>query len=159
MCAQKGTQAGGRREYLRWLPEDSGAEIVEFAVAVPILVMLLIGIIWFGRAYNTTQTLTRAAREGARFATAPTCATCGNQFPDEAEVRAVVDSALVASALDPAQVSGFSMQRAVVLNPGTTPQTLGVVVSFSYPFQFLLPFTPLHLTTISLPVRVQMREE
>lgn len=158
MCAQKGTQRGAR-QYLRWLPEDKGAEIVEFAVAVPVLVMLLIGIIWFGRAYNTTQTLTRAAREGARFATAPTCITCGNQFPTETEVRTVVDSALVASALDPGQVAGFSMQRGVVLNPGTTPQTVGVVVSFSYPFRFVLPFTPLHLTTISLPIRVQMREE
>jgi Flp pilus assembly protein TadG len=45
---------------------DRGAILVEFALIVPILVILLVGIIEFGRAYNTQIALQGAAREGAR---------------------------------------------------------------------------------------------
>lgn len=138
---------------------ERGAELLEFALVVPLMVMLVIGMFWFGRAWNTMQTLTRAAREGARFAVAPTCASCGNQLPSDAQVRSVVDASLVASTLDPSQVTGFSIQRGQILNPGTTPQTVGLIVSFSYPFQIVLPFTPVHLTTVSMAVQVQMRQE
>lgn len=50
------------------LPKQSerGAAAVEFALLVPILIMLLLGIMEFGRAYNVQVTLTHAAREGAR---------------------------------------------------------------------------------------------
>ena len=40
--------------------------MVEFALIVPILLILLFGIIEFGRAYNTQIALQGAAREGAR---------------------------------------------------------------------------------------------
>jgi Flp pilus assembly protein TadG len=39
---------------------------VEFAILVPVLVMILLGIMEFGRAYNVQTTLTNAAREGVR---------------------------------------------------------------------------------------------
>jgi Flp pilus assembly protein TadG len=45
---------------------ERGAVAVEFAIIAPILVMLLLGIMEFGRAYNTQLTLTNAAREGVR---------------------------------------------------------------------------------------------
>jgi Flp pilus assembly protein TadG len=46
--------------------DDRGAVIVEFALIVPILMILLVGIINFGVAYNTQIALQGAAREGAR---------------------------------------------------------------------------------------------
>jgi len=45
---------------------ESGAAAVEFALVLPILVMLLFGIIQFGTAFNQKQGLHAAAREGAR---------------------------------------------------------------------------------------------
>jgi len=141
------------------LGAEKATELVEAAVVVPLLVMLLVGIIWFARAYNTAQTLTRAAREGARFAVAPTCATCGNLYPTEAEVRARIDTALVASATDPASVQNFSMLRQQVLNPDSSYVERGVVITFQYPFRLLLPFTPVAVRDIMLNVRVQRREE
>lgn len=42
--------------------------LVEFAIVLPILLMLLMGIIEFGRAYNTQLALQASAREGARVA-------------------------------------------------------------------------------------------
>lgn len=45
---------------------DRGAAMVEFAIIAPLLLLLVFGIIEFGRAYNAQNTLTHAAREGAR---------------------------------------------------------------------------------------------
>lgn len=45
---------------------ERGAVAVEFALLAPVLIMLLLGIMEFGRAYNAQVTLTNAAREGVR---------------------------------------------------------------------------------------------
>ncbi len=45
-----------------------GAAIVEFAVVLPLLLVLLFGIIDFGWIFMVRQTLTNAAREGCRVA-------------------------------------------------------------------------------------------
>lgn len=45
---------------------ERGAVAVEFALLAPVLIMLLLGIMEFGRAYNTQITLSSAAREGVR---------------------------------------------------------------------------------------------
>ncbi|HSM00953.1 MAG TPA: TadE family protein [Acidimicrobiia bacterium] len=46
--------------------DDQGAALVEFAIVLSLLVMLIFGIIEFGRAYNAQITLTHATREGVR---------------------------------------------------------------------------------------------
>ncbi|KLU11142.1 TadE/TadG family type IV pilus assembly protein [Kocuria sp. SM24M-10] len=46
--------------------EERGAVAVEFAFVVPVLLLILFGIMEFGRAYNTQISLTHAARETAR---------------------------------------------------------------------------------------------
>lgn len=48
------------------MTSERGAAAVEFALLLPVLVMLLLGIMEFGRAYNTQTVLANAAREGAR---------------------------------------------------------------------------------------------
>jgi len=45
---------------------DRGAAAVEFALILPLLVLLIFGIVEFGRAYNVQISITNAAREGAR---------------------------------------------------------------------------------------------
>lgn len=45
---------------------ERGSVAVEFALLAPILIMLLFGIVEFGRAYNVQVSLTNAAREGVR---------------------------------------------------------------------------------------------
>jgi Flp pilus assembly protein TadG len=45
---------------------DRGAAAVEFALVLPMLLILIFGIIDFGRMLNAQITLTEAAREGAR---------------------------------------------------------------------------------------------
>lgn len=50
------------------LPRDRGAALVEMALVLPLLLMLLLGIVSAGIAYNHQLSLTHAAREGGRFA-------------------------------------------------------------------------------------------
>ena len=45
---------------------ERGAVAVEFALLAPVLVMLLLGIMEFGRPYNAQASLSSAAREGVR---------------------------------------------------------------------------------------------
>jgi Flp pilus assembly protein TadG len=45
---------------------ERGAVAVEFAILAPVLIMILMGIMEFGRAYNAQVSLTNAAREGVR---------------------------------------------------------------------------------------------
>ncbi|GAA1662949.1 TadE/TadG family type IV pilus assembly protein [Kribbella sp. NPDC056951] len=47
--------------------EDRGATAVEFALLLPMLLLIVMGIVDFGRMLNAQQTLTQAAREGARL--------------------------------------------------------------------------------------------
>jgi Flp pilus assembly pilin Flp len=48
--------------------DQEGAAAVEFALLLPLLVLLLFGMIEFGLAFNTRIQATNAAREGARQA-------------------------------------------------------------------------------------------
>ena len=53
---------------LRVWREEQGAAIVEFALVLPLLLLVLWGIIDIGRAFYTLNNLASAVREGARRA-------------------------------------------------------------------------------------------
>jgi hypothetical protein len=55
---------------LRWSGE-SGAELIEFALVLPLLLLVSLGIIDFGLLFQRYQVVTNAAREGARVAILP----------------------------------------------------------------------------------------
>ncbi|MBN1998114.1 pilus assembly protein [candidate division KSB1 bacterium] len=67
---------------------EQGQSIVEFALVAPILVLLLFGIIEFGRIFETVNVLTSAAREGARVAAVTA--------PNLSQVQAAVNTVLQA---------------------------------------------------------------
>lgn len=87
-----------------FLRGDDASQLMEFAVALPLLVVLVIGIFDFGTAFNLKQELNNAAREGARYASAqPTndmCLSC-TPPPSIAAVLAFVDSYLLAAGINP----------------------------------------------------------
>ena len=100
-----------------------GSEIAEAALVLPIFFMIMLGIYWFGRAFNVYATINHAAREGARAAAAPTCATCAGPVnptfcstgiscqPTPDQVAGFVKQALQASSLDPGQVTNLGAAR------------------------------------------------
>ena len=81
------------------IKEEKGAELVEFAVVLPLLMMVLFGMYWFARSFNIWETMTRAAREGAAYGARPHCALCGGggalgQFP---QTDTVINQAVLPS--------------------------------------------------------------
>ena len=64
------------------LKNAEGAEIAEAAMVLPVVFVFLLGIIWFGRAFNIYSTITQAAQQGAIVAARPTCATCAAPAPN-----------------------------------------------------------------------------
>ena len=86
--------------------ETRGQEIAEAALVLPIVFMLMLGIFWFGQAFSIYGTITHAAREGARAAVAPLCATCGTPLASSVVAQNAVtalQTALRAAKLNPAQ--------------------------------------------------------
>lgn len=79
-----------------------GAALIEFAVALPLLVVLIVGIFDFGGAFNLKQELNNAAREGANFgAGEPTNDLFNSGTPPTIDaIRYLVDSYLLAARLN-----------------------------------------------------------
>jgi len=51
--------------------DERGAVLVEFAVTLPLLLLVLVGILDFGFVFQQYEVMTNAAREGARMAVLP----------------------------------------------------------------------------------------
>ncbi|HEX5412744.1 MAG TPA: TadE/TadG family type IV pilus assembly protein, partial [Terriglobia bacterium] len=107
------------------LKEESGAELFEAALVLPMLLILLLGILTFGRAYNTYQTITRAAREGAKAAVLTPCAdstycTGATNYSADDIWNNFVDPVLQADNLDTTKVTGKSLTY-VQLDPNGSP--------------------------------------
>src|SRR5580704_13840340 len=101
---------------------DRGAAAVEFALCLPILLLLVFGIIDFGRALNAQITLTQAAREGVRLA-----------------ALGYTSAAVQARAQTAApELSGISVTIAASCPPGAGP-TADAEVNVSYSFTFVTP--------------------
>jgi Flp pilus assembly protein TadG len=177
-CTHLRTSLGAIRVLLRTGRfEDDGAQLLEFALLMPLLLTLMLGIVWMGRAYNIYQTITRAAREGGTYGVLPNCATCGNATVDTYSTINTcltnptnvftnqISPALQASGLDPANV-GTYCQQAQWLNQASDgnvdskmPTQCGVVISFTYPVKLRIPFTTLNASTLNIPTQVRMRME
>lgn len=57
-----------RHRFRSFHADEQGAQLVEFAFVLPVLLMLLMGIITGGVAYNRSISVENAAREAARYA-------------------------------------------------------------------------------------------
>ena len=80
---------------VRFWRREEGQALVEFALIVPLLLLLLVGLAEFARAWNTKQVLTDAARESLRSSV-----VANPDFTYEAMLD-VIDQALLRASLDP----------------------------------------------------------
>jgi Flp pilus assembly protein TadG len=134
--------AGLRKSLQAMAGGSHGAQIVEFAVALPLLMVFLIGITDFGGAFNLKQKLTNAAREAARFgANTPTADLYSGVTPP-ASVDAV--ATLVSKYLQAAQVDKCGLTAGTITQTGplawtytaTCPSgTFTMVIDRGYPLQ------------------------
>jgi Flp pilus assembly protein TadG len=88
------------------LRSTQASEIAEAALVLPLVFMFLLGIVWFGRAFNIYSTIQQAAQQGALAAARPSCAspTCGNNFGGGAAVDTAVAAVMQASSVDLTQI-------------------------------------------------------
>ena len=108
---------------------ERGSALVEAAISIPILLVLMVGIFEIGRAFQTWQVLTNAAREGARMSVTPS----SSQTTTTDLIRQyMTDGQLPESAA-----------AAVVVNKGASINVNGTAMSASavtvdYPFEFIM---------------------
>lgn len=98
---QPGQPKGLSLELLR---EERAAQMVEFAVALPLLVLFVVGIFDFSAAFTQKQKLTNVARDAARVAAASSSSDVGNLSAgvpaSVTDAHKVVDSYLAANKLN-----------------------------------------------------------
>ena len=104
---------------------DRGTALLEAAVTIPILLLIAVGIFEFGRAYQTWQVLTNAAREGARVSVLPTGA--------DGAVVSVVRNYMTRGGLPAAADASVSVDRNAAVGSNSASQ-----ITVDYPFQFIV---------------------
>ncbi len=78
--------SGRQRLGARRLHRERGAQLFEFAVILPVLIALAIGILDFATAFNIRQKLSNAAREAARLGSAQSPADLTQTNPPSVQV-------------------------------------------------------------------------
>jgi Flp pilus assembly protein TadG len=115
---------------------ERGAELLEFAFALPILLFVLAGIVDFGILFQRYEVVTNAAREGARVGILPDY--------DEPDVTNRVTSYLGASGLTAARPPDDIAYDNVEVTPGgATMSVVSVTVQYPHNFLFVGPIAGL----------------
>lgn len=127
--------------YRRISSDASGQALVEAALTMLLLFVFIFAIFEGGRLLQVRQTLTDAAREGARHSVAPLTQTLPGTLATPADVEAVVRSYLAAASLGAGAT--VTVDQAVVV--GTTTFTR-VTVTYPYRVMTLLMFGSLNMT-------------
>jgi Flp pilus assembly protein TadG len=131
---------------LKRLRNQRGAALIETAITLPLVLLVSVSIFEFGRAYQTWQVLTNAAREGARVAVL-------EQYTD-ADVTATVRNYLNSGALSNASTASITVVRNVPFGTVTASR-----VTVDYPFQFIVlnPVAKLvkSASTVGTPLTMQ----
>jgi hypothetical protein len=127
---------------------DEGAQIVEFAIILPLLVVLVVGIFDFGTGFNLKQTIVNAAAFGARIASSQpssdlsTVGTCGAPASICA-LRDVVDNELVTNRVPDCGLAAAAGVPSGTLSWTFTPGGCAGTMSLQIERGFILPAIPL----------------
>ena len=132
---------------------EQGTSVVEFALVLPLLLILLFGVIEFGFILYNQAMITNACREGARFGI-----MMKSPRRTEEEIRTIV----VTYCVDALIHFGGSPDPIVDAPPPVSPvfgDDLTVTVTYPYTFLFVPNFMPLIPQTLDLRARVIMKYE
>ena len=106
------TGANTARSCVRGRGSERGATLVEFAIILPILVLLTFGIIEFGVAFNADSTVAQSSRAGGR--------TAAISSLDPAMEYHAIEAAATALNIDAGSVSGTPVVCVGKYNPAST---------------------------------------
>ncbi|MBS0152442.1 MAG: pilus assembly protein [Nitrospira sp.] len=109
---------------------ERGAAATEFALLLPVFLMILFGIIEFGMIMYGREVVTNAAREGARagIVQGPPKRTSG-------QITTIANSYLTGTGINQADVT-FTPAGVGLANPNT------LTVTAVYNYRFLIPYIP-----------------
>jgi hypothetical protein len=72
---------------------ENGQALVEFAIVLPLILLIVLGIVDFGLAYNYKNDQTSLANQALRYAEVNACPSCGGSTPTlETYVKSTADS-------------------------------------------------------------------
>ena len=140
-------------------PAGGGQSLVEFALVLPVFLLLLSGMIDFGSGLYANQTIINAAREGARVGVTTLTSSNDNPAPVTARVKALATS-LDLSKLTVTVTCLLPAGSACPNNASGYPAWASadsVVVKVDYGYKMIWPIAL--GTTFPLSTTVQMRIE
>ena len=110
---------------MKRIRNQRGAALLETAITIPLILAVCVAVFEFGRAYQTWQVLTNAAREGARVAILAEST--------DAVVTQTVQDYLTSGALPEAKVKSalINVERTVPIGENTASR-----ITVTYPFDF-----------------------
>lgn len=129
---------------MKGLKNQKGQALVEFAIILPILLMLVMGILQFGMMLNTYLTIENASREGAR---------AGIIGSSDAEIKNLIIA--TSPSLDPACLT-------VIITPDEPNRKSGdtLTVQITYNYDLIVPIiSSLFENVIVLNGQTSMRIE
>ena len=115
----------------RFIKNQRGSALIETAITIPIVLLVSVAIFEFGRAYQTWQVLTNAAREGARVAVI--AGTTDQQITDT--VRAYLTNGRLTNAGS----ASVNINGNLPFGVGATASSSSVTVNLPFSFIVLNP--------------------
>jgi Flp pilus assembly protein TadG len=120
---------------VRRLRHSSGAELIEFALVLPMLLLVIVGIFDFGFLFRDFGVITNAAREGARIGVLTGYTT--------ADVQSRAGTYLTAAGLDAAQANTTVAVEDLAVGGTASVKVVRVTVTYPHSFSFLGPIAGL----------------
>ena len=109
--------------------QEQGQRILEFALTFPVLLMMLLAIVDFGRAIDALIIVTNATREGARHASVGSSLTVG-------DIQALVRDQIRGSGTNVTTMSDFGNDLDNQVQVTITADSVTVVVTYDFPTWF-----------------------
>lgn len=126
----------------RLLRDKRGQAMVEFAIVLPLLLILLIAVFEFGRAWNINHAITDAARLGARSA------VVADPVTTQDSVYAIIKRALRRASID-------TVAATITLTGWRTGQGTPATVNIQVPYQFVFLKPFMHWSTSKANITLQ----
>jgi len=114
---------GRKMKTMLFFKSEKGQSVVEFALVLPVFIVIIFGIVEFGRLWETVNVVTSAAREGARVAAV--------SEPNVAMARSAAQNVLSAANISGATISVSGPDGnddvCVTVTTGYTPITGSII--------------------------------
>ena len=138
------------------LRQTKGNELIEFALVLPLLVLLLAGSVEIGRAFYTYNILTKSVRNAARYLSASQMSPSGvvpGGYVTNARTLAMYGNVTGAGAKIIPNLNSSDITVSGTASPGSSVNEFYVTVSANYTYSPLFGFV---LSSVSFQPKVTM---